>query len=501
MRLFNCLLLAGVSSVFAEQIPTQRINEYCDYLVDRIYCYGGYSSSTTEDFYYLPVQNRQPLSVTSLSSAWVSAPVNKGKVDFQFRKSFQRISTSDHTKMLMQGGFNYGTVPLQDSFIEYDAITDTWASLPDYEGPGHGQIYKGSMCYVSSLDKYIFFGGISQHTGTQALVVDGVQYPSKSISHGNGHDIGFTHLASFDMKTLSWNTITTAVNQDPSVFSYQSSIYSSVQDTAYYFGGYYLDPKLQHQFVSFKEIHSVQFPSYTWTKYSCTGDIPSNRAEHTTTLLADGKTVLLYGGLPLAGEYCHLLDLDTRVWKKCGLDDSAIAYPNRYGHSAVLVQDKLFILFGYVIGTSQNDVLVLDVSDLNHIKFNHDYTYTGPEKPTVANIPVNTTMSNIHPVVSSAGNNNTKNDLGNTEDSSQLDPTSDSSTSNTSTIIGVTCSIIGLAFVSAGIFFFIRRKRQSAVPVTSRNSMWTNKQELQFNSQYNSTTFTGNNAQNQPNNY
>ncbi|KAI8974906.1 hypothetical protein BDB01DRAFT_375622 [Pilobolus umbonatus] len=137
--------------------------------------------------------------------------------------------------------------------------------------------------------------------------------------------------------------------------------------------------------TTYKSISQVTFPDYQWRTHNCTNE-PLYRVDHSVTLLPDGVTLLMYGGATSRNgsrevitdvmQLCYLLDLKSYVWRSCNLDITTDLNPFRYYHSAVLVEDHLFILYGRLSrNTSFSSILVFDVSDASNIRYVPEYTY------------------------------------------------------------------------------------------------------------------------------
>lgn len=92
--------------------------------------------------------------------------------------------------------------------------------------------------------------------------------------------------------------------------------------------------------------------TWTWVKWSTQGEAPSGRRGHSSTLLKDGR-VLVVGGMLANGtisDEAFLLDTKTEpaTWSKVTYGDAqgSIKAPAKAYHSAVLVDDVLLMGFG-----------------------------------------------------------------------------------------------------------------------------------------------------------
>ncbi|KAI8996759.1 hypothetical protein BDB01DRAFT_768352 [Pilobolus umbonatus] len=379
------LFLLKLSVVWTAAVST-RNKQYCAYLVDKIYCYSGFNNDgyVITDMISLNVKNSTPTNVTTLLSSWETVtPINDlGK---EGRHSSQIIASPDGTKMYVQGGYNVEGKPLNYPFLMYDAITNSWTSLPDFKqlDISNGLIRRGSVSYASSINKLLFYGGLLQHFENRTVTVDGVEVPTESSDLDMGYSFGFHNLTTFDMETKEWLQINNATNQDTENFIFGlTSIAVPGTNINYFFDGSTTTRTnvSEYYWLPLDSISEVRLPEYNWIKHQCTGAIPSKRDYHTSTLLPDKKTLLVYGGTYTddiaVADYCYLLNLDTKVWTICPIQAPLGIKAPRFRHSAVLVGTHLFILFGKESGgNSLNDMLVLDISNIDDIKFVEQYAY------------------------------------------------------------------------------------------------------------------------------
>ncbi|KAI8986570.1 hypothetical protein BDB01DRAFT_896154 [Pilobolus umbonatus] len=225
----------------------------------------------------------------------------------------------------------------------------------------------------------------SMHTNNKTVIVDGARIPSVEGSFGTELPFGFHNLTTYDMGTKEWLQINNASNQDNSNFIFGlTSVYSPATDTSYYFDGSALGRTSNtSQWLALDVVSTVTYPDYVWKTFVCRGLIPTRRDYHTTTLLPDQKNVLVYGGTynykQALEDYCYVLSLESKTWSSCKLVLPPGTSGPRYGHSAVLVRDFLFLIFGKdVRGQSTNDMLILNVSNPNNITFTQEYSYAEP---------------------------------------------------------------------------------------------------------------------------
>ncbi|CAO3640781.1 unnamed protein product [Cunninghamella echinulata] len=149
----------------------------------------------------------------------------------------------------------------------------------------------------------------------------------------------------------------------------------------------------------FKMIITYDTKKLAWGTIYATGQIPTNRGLHTTTLTTDGKyllvyggTLLLYTGLLASKDVYFIFDISTNSFTQVILPKNELSLNNinaRFGHSAALYNSTYLILsFGFRDASVPAESLsILNISD--------------PKNPvwatslTTSNIPNIETNSNI----------------------------------------------------------------------------------------------------------
>ncbi|KAI8996760.1 hypothetical protein BDB01DRAFT_845483 [Pilobolus umbonatus] len=324
------------------------------------------------------------IDINTLTNEWnlVSSNDNLGS---EARSDGQMIASADGTKMYLQGGYNGDAKVVKDSFIVYDATTNSWSSLPDYKqfNIQDGIIRRASVAYVPTINKLVFYGGLTQSFQNQSVNVDGIDIPPEEDKGSFKLKFGFHNLTTFDLKTHQWEQISNATGQLMDSFIYGlKTLYWPGYDTSFYFDGSTVERKntTYEHWQPFDYLEQVTYPGYRWEHQLCHGSIPTKRDYYTNTLLPDNKTMIMFGGtydyLIALYDYCHLLNLYTREWRPCSVQMPVGVTASRYGHSAVLVGDHLFIISGRDNnGNILNDIVILDISDVDNIKYVKDYAY------------------------------------------------------------------------------------------------------------------------------
>ncbi|KAI8969817.1 hypothetical protein BDB01DRAFT_580750 [Pilobolus umbonatus] len=380
------LLLIELRFLLAVNVQTAQM-AYCSYLIDKIYCAGNFTTSTgtRADMIALNVNNDKNVSVSAMQSSWEVISLDGG-FSVADRNVGQCTSSPDRTKMFIQGGFNGHRALFDAPFIMFDATDNSWSSMPDYRinNVNDSQIHRGSASYIPSVDKLVFYGGLTQLFSNGSVEVNGVNYQPYYIDVGPTLFFGFRDLTTFDVKSQQWSSIHNAPFQRADLFYFNlATVYVPNRDSMFVFGGQGYNDKSEYLTPGLNLIGEVSFPDYSWTYHSSTGDVPVKTGEFTTTLLPDGETVLLYGGYSLNtensfSEDCSLLNLNSMVWKRCSIRKPTGLNSNRHSHSATLVGNNLFILFGGDAGQFINDVVIMDVSNPDRIQYLDIYAYSAP---------------------------------------------------------------------------------------------------------------------------
>ncbi|KAI8972478.1 hypothetical protein BDB01DRAFT_465732 [Pilobolus umbonatus] len=177
------------------------------------------------------------------------------------------------------------------------------------------------------------------------------------------------------MKSEDWKEILNDGGNKDYFYYGLNSVYSPLLNSTFYLGGFKIprSRNLGDSYIPYSELTQLSIGNFIFTTHNLTENIPTIRNNPTTTLL------LLYGkNLNFTGaikDVCHLLDLESKKWRNCNIDSPVGINLLREDHSAVLVRDRLFILFGQWNGTLLQEILVFDVSDANHIRYLSEYSY------------------------------------------------------------------------------------------------------------------------------
>ncbi|GAA5804899.1 hypothetical protein HPULCUR_010408 [Helicostylum pulchrum] len=340
--LFAISIACQIKSVFAEQ-PFMRYNTGCQLLMGntRIYCYsGGYAkvvngeATVLSDHYYLDVS--RDFVVANSYSNWTRV-LDPPDFITEPTTAYVSVKLSD-TSVLINGGTGINNVKLSKSHS---------LVLNSYYGAGA----------LTNNNAVVFYGGSSiigdilpTFNGTATLSVAANNYKwslqANSVPLGN-HRYG--HTATTD----------------------QSG------QLIYYFGGRTItrDPATgvySRPYTKFLEFLIFHTDSAIWeSKVASSTVVPSGRMSHTTNLIPNSGKLIIYGGagpdsignrFPVK-DYLFTYDTKTNVIQPISVPESSVGAGPKFGHSAVIRNSSLFILFGIdstLASTSNFHILDLD---------------------------------------------------------------------------------------------------------------------------------------------
>ncbi|KAI9365633.1 hypothetical protein BD770DRAFT_376936 [Pilaira anomala] len=368
-----------------------RGGQECAFLSKRIYCFGGYIEGVhaADALNSLDIYKNDGAPSYRLNDQWEEIEPAPTDLVIGRRDSLQAAAAPDGVRFLFQGGFNYVSDPILHQTIAYNSETNTWETFANYNdirNDGDREVFYGRGVYVPSLDGFGFFGGKQAHAikGSTFVTLE-----NRFISNITFQDtdnitssiIGFYYFTLFDIKTNTW-TVPTQRNV-PSTFRLSfSATYHPGTKKVFYIGGSYNDVPAGGTSLLSSMSYANTFDTVTgdWQEQFIYGKPPSKRQQHTATLLANGDDILLYGGATAdekaMPDYCYTLNVPTMSWTAHDLVAPDGVVGPRSEHSAVLVNNSLFILFGRNLsGRPLNQLLILNVRDVNNITFANNFPF------------------------------------------------------------------------------------------------------------------------------
>lgn len=109
-------------------------------MIDKIYCYGGNVTGSTDNdlLYSLDLSNKAD-SFEQLNQQWTLVnPSNPDNIYFERRSLSQAVGLPSGKELLVQGGYNLNGTALASQSLLYNAETNSWKALPNYNDPSNG---------------------------------------------------------------------------------------------------------------------------------------------------------------------------------------------------------------------------------------------------------------------------------------------------------------------------------------------------------------------------
>eukprot|EP00164_Ancoracysta_twista_P000913 GFYU01001200.1.p1 GENE.GFYU01001200.1~~GFYU01001200.1.p1 ORF type:complete len:566 (-),score=134.77 GFYU01001200.1:41-1738(-) len=160
----------------------------------------------------------------------------------------------------------------------------------------------------------------------------------------------------FRIKTNTWELVKVPEDFKPEPrVSHAAVMY---QNSIYVYGGG--DGK-----TSYSSLHVLDTVFDRWSRPHCKGSTPPARSGHTLTYIREDM-LLMFGGYSAITGYSsesYLYFIDSKKWKKAAVYGTVPT--GRVGHTAVLVNEKLFVFGGSTKGVPLNDTYILDTVTYN----------------------------------------------------------------------------------------------------------------------------------------
>ena len=178
------------------------------------------------------------------------------------------------------------------------------------------------------------------------------------IFGGMGYDQTFNDTWKLDWEAETWEKVPTT-GETPDGRMGHSATMMNDRRQMYVFGG----SKGQRWM---NDMHQLNLETNEWSLVSYQGEVPKV-AYHSATLV--GKELFVFGGT-LPNNKCsnklYIFDAERMAWYEAPTEGAAPA--PRSGHSACLVDNKLYIIGGWDAPECFNDVHVLDIGQMKWSK-------------------------------------------------------------------------------------------------------------------------------------
>ncbi|KAL7314378.1 hypothetical protein PS15m_005956 [Mucor circinelloides] len=350
---------------------TPNYKSSCTLLNSRIYCYsGGYVAlgdvvvrRALDEHHYLDLT--QNLVLDETTAKWVSIPDDTHYIT-EGALAGTATSISDY-QYIEDGGYN-GTPSVRNVTRLFDAKTDLWTTIPNDNRSLPSAIYMGTAVSVPNQNRIYYWGGLSG------------QYPGYPINSTTVLHIGRNFAWSICPGVLPLGTFTrfghtaTLDKDGINIFyiggrirtSDNSTVIDSINSNSTRVVPYY-------NLIPMNDILTYNTLDATWNlRQSPSAPTMSSRYMHTANLLPYSGKILIYGGATDDGnekhpsavsDYLYLFDSKTLEYTRVDDYEQSQGAGPRFGHSAILCNNTLFVLFGVnQKGLITNDVYFLSLT-------------------------------------------------------------------------------------------------------------------------------------------
>ncbi|KAI8090132.1 uncharacterized protein B0P05DRAFT_529509 [Gilbertella persicaria] len=345
------------------QLLLARAEIDCGLINKKIYCYNGQYAS----LYSLDVVSDTPVSMLDRQWQLQNVSLNDKRVYSTF------VTITSANSLFVYGGLGIdANKSLTNHAIVYEAEPNIWERISNYTNSKNNtsrQIFLAAAVYASRLGAVVFYGGHEMVSTNMSESSNA----SVTSAFGVSTRQGFEVATLYNLGTDTWSTFLNQAN--PMVGSYpilQTATFHPSTGKIFYLGGWYISATISPASFAYGMVFNTN--NGMWSNISFGGKAPSPRDGHTATLLPSGNDILLYGGslnsTVALSDFCYSLNLDNMYWTEhTELYDSK-ASGIRTRHSAVLIDQTLFILFGIDSnGNKLSNMLAVNVYDPNSLSF------------------------------------------------------------------------------------------------------------------------------------
>ncbi|KAI8091628.1 hypothetical protein BDF21DRAFT_409805 [Thamnidium elegans] len=349
MRIASFLILSTSIAFVKAIIPTPRYNGGCAAVSQRLYCYGGTSNQLpTSDHYVFDLSKDFPIDGSI--EAWNA--VVTGDFETEPNSLFSIVPLTD--KYLVHGGLGYGssTKFLKNTTTLYNTLDGTWSTINSTNQTSMTPSREETSTLDSS-NRIWTWGGISDNR------------TSVNISRTMYHD----EFQVLDLNNMAWSFPDSTNTSYPRARIAHTATLGNSGQSIFYIGGLEVNDSDMLSSVSMGEILEYHIANNTWITHQSPSNstIPSPRRLHTATQIPNVDLILVYGGSATdasktVADYSYLLNTTSFQWTAVNILNAG-AGP-RFGHSAVLYKNSLFIVFGAdSFGNLRNDFFVIDITN------------------------------------------------------------------------------------------------------------------------------------------
>ncbi|CAO3638906.1 unnamed protein product [Mucor hiemalis] len=379
------------------------------------------------DHYYLDVKDSFDIATGRNSWMRIADPSN---FITEATFGYNSVKLSD-TSVLINGGtgMNDGKTDMKNRTVIYHADKNEWESVDSTNSFAPSYYSSGALAGDGNV---IFWGGAG---------IIGDPTPT------------FNGTAKLSLSTKKWSLQPNSIAPGNPRYGHSATV-DPTGKMIYYFGGRSMirdsvSSIYTRPFSAFTSILIYHTDTSVWeTKIASTGVTPSNRMSHTATWIPGTDNILIYGGSTLDSigtrltvqDYAYIYNSKSNAFQSITVNTSpgAEGAGPRFGHSAIVRNNAVFILFGIDNSKlAQSDFHVMDLES---------YTWqTKFDANKGSPIPNNNNNSNNNSTNSTTGNGKGKG-------------TSDSSISS-GAIAGI---VVGVVAVVAAVIFAILCMRRRA---------------------------------------
>ncbi|RCH94795.1 hypothetical protein CU097_013392 [Rhizopus azygosporus] len=326
-----------------------------------------------------------PIPLDILSNNWQYV-LSTNAFEAEIRGFCQIATLPNGYQIILQGGIDQG---MFNDTILFDVSQKTWQRLTPYIPSNGKKIWGGTATNIPSvtMDTIGFFGGTTGFFFSKTDSVPKVTGPP-----------GFANLTVFNTTSKTWSYFIPQNNVPSAIPIFHTATLDPRSGIIYYLGGEIIgttEPSISQ--ISWGYTFNTANGDWNTRNYTVlNGNFPSGRVYHTSTMAPNSQHIILFGGADstnrVVSDYLFTLDLQTNTWVQVRLN-SALSLP-RFGHSAVLVNNTLFILSGEVVEGLAINILAIDVTDVSNIYLASSYPYThATTNPT--SVPSSISASNV----------------------------------------------------------------------------------------------------------